>query len=194
MPVKAPPLILASTSRYRAELLRRLGLPFDAVAPAADETPLEGEAPAALVQRLALLKAANVVDRHPDSVVIGSDQVATFDGQIIGKPGSPERAVAQLRRASGRDVTFLTAVCVQHGARKCATMDVTRVAFRDLEDQEIERYVAAEQPLDCAGSFKAEGLGITLFEQIDAKDPTGLIGLPLIWLSHALRTMGYRLP
>lgn len=194
MPVKAPSLVLASTSPYRAELLRRLGCEFAAIAPEVDETPHAGETPAALVQRLARRKAGNVAERHPESVVIGSDQVATFDGRIIGKPGTPDVAIAQLRRASGRDVTFLTAVSVQHNGRICANLDVTRVAFRPLADDEIERYVTRERPLNCAGSFKAEGLGITLFERIEAADPTGLIGLPLIWLSAALRSFGYRLP
>ncbi len=194
MPVKAPDLVLASTSRYRAALLQRLGITFNAVAPEADETPLPDESPADLVRRLAHLKAANVAERHPKATVIGSDQVATYDGRIIGKPGKPDKAIAQLKAASGKDVTFLTAVSVQQGGRECATMDVTRVAFRQLEDDEIARYVEREQPLDCAGSFKAEGLGITLFEHIEAKDPTGLIGLPLIWLSQALRDLGYRLP
>lgn len=194
MPVKAPELLLASTSRYRAALLDRLGIRFNAIAPEADETPRAGESPAELVRRLAHLKAANVAERHPEATVIGSDQVATFDHRIVGKPGQPDKAMAQLKAASGKDVTFLTAVSVQQGGRECATMDVTRVAFRTLQDEEIARYVAQEQPLDCAGSFKAEGLGITLFEHIDAKDPTALIGLPLIWLSQALRDLGYRLP
>lgn len=194
MPVKAPSLVLASTSPYRAELLRRLGCDFEAIAPEVDETPHAGESPAALVQRLAQRKAGNVAERHPESVVIGSDQVATFDGKIIGKPGTPEVAIAQLRRASGRDVTFLTAVSVQQDGQICANLDVTRVAFRRLADDEIERYVKRERPLNCAGSFKAEGLGISLFERIEATDPTGLIGLPLIWLSDALRAFGYRLP
>ncbi len=192
--MNSPNLILASTSRYRAALFQRLGLPFDQAAPNVDETAVAGEDPGVLAARLARAKAAAIALSHPDAVVIGSDQVATLGGHTIGKPGTREAAIAQLSRASGRDVTFLTAVAVHTPGRILQHMDVTRVAFRTLSTPEIERYVDAEQPLDCAGSFKAEGLGITLFEHLEARDPTGLIGLPLIWVAKALRVAGYRLP
>lgn len=196
-----PRLVLASTSRYRAELLGRLGLAFDAVAPQVDETPFANETPAQLARRLAEAKTAAVAALHPAAVVIGSDQVAVLDGEAIGKPGTAEAAHRQLRRASGREVAFLTAVTVagpdSSGGGTTTErhhLDVTRVLFRPLDDEDIARYVEREQPLDCAGSFKVEGLGITLFERIEATDPTGLIGLPLIWLADALRRQGYRLP
>ncbi|MEO1574014.1 MAG: nucleoside triphosphate pyrophosphatase [Pseudomonadota bacterium] len=188
------PLVLASTSPYRAELLGRLGLPFSQVAPDVDEAPQPEEAPADLARRLGAAKARVVAATAGDSVVIGSDQVAVIDGKPVGKPGDDATACAQLRAASGRDVSFLTAVTVCAPDQALHYLDVTRVAFRHLGDDEIRRYVAAEQPLNCAGSFKAEGLGIALFEQIEARDPTGLIGLPLIWLADALRRCGYRLP
>ena len=190
----APPLILASSSVYRAELLRRLGLPFRQSAPGVDETPREGEPPAALAMRLARLKGQAVSGQYGDAVVIASDQVAVLDGRPVGKSGSVERARAQLRAASGRDVSFLTAVHVRAPERAFDHLDVTRVAFRTLNDAVIARYVEAENPLDCAGSFKAEGLGIALFEHIESRDPTGLIGLPLIWLADALRRLGYPVP
>lgn len=187
-------LVLASTSRYRRELLARLGLPFTVESPAVDETPLPGEAPAALARRLALAKALAVAARHPEAWVIGSDQVADLDGQPLGKPGHRDAAVAQLLASSGRTVQFHTAACVVRGARQLALEDTTRVRFRSLERAEVERYVQAEQPLDCAGSFKCEGLGITLFEAIESRDPTALVGLPLIALAQALREAGFRLP
>ncbi|MFK8014852.1 MAG: nucleoside triphosphate pyrophosphatase [Gammaproteobacteria bacterium] len=188
------PLVLASTSRYRKSLLERLGTPFAVASPDVDETPLAGEGPEALVRRLGSAKAQAVHSAQPDSVVIGSDQIATFDGQILGKPGSVARAEAQLAGFSGRDVAFLTAVSVRSPLGEQTHLDLTRVLFRPLDRAEIARYVAAEKPLNCAGSFKAEGLGISLFERIDAHDPTAIIGLPLIWLAAALRREGYRLP
>ena len=187
-----PQLILASTSRYRRDLLERLRLPFDVLSPDVDETALAGEAPAALAQRLALAKAHAVAQRHPNAVVIGSDQVADLAGEAIGKPGTHERAVGQLRRMRGHSVVFQTAVavvCAASGYAGSALVPVT-VRFRPLDDAEIDRYLALEQPFDCAGSAKAEGLGIALLAAIDSDDPTALIGLPLIRLAEALRTVG----
>ena len=189
-----PPLVLASTSRYRRELLERLRLPFDVARPEVDETPRADEAPMALAARLAREKAAAVAARQPGAWVIGSDQCAELAGRPLGKPGRREAAIAQLQAMSGQAVRFHTAVCLRSGERELQAMDLTTVRFRPLSDAEIERYVDAEQPLDCAGSFKCEGLGISLFEAIDNRDPTALIGLPLIALSRLLREAGYRLP
>ncbi|HSW04861.1 Maf family nucleotide pyrophosphatase [Aquabacterium sp.] len=188
----APALILGSTSRYRAELLQRLRLPFEAVAPWVDETPLPGEAPAALALRLALAKAHEVAARHPQAVVIGSDQVADLDGRPIGKPGTHARAVEQLQAMRGRAVVFQTAVAVVRpttGFAQVLLAPVT-VRFRALGDAEIEFYLRTEQPYDCAGSAKCETLGIALLEAIDSDDPTALIGLPLIRTSALLREAG----
>ena len=188
-------LVLASTSRYRREMLARLGLAFECVAPGVDETPCDGEAPQALVERLAGEKAAAVARAMPDACVIGSDQLAEFDGRVLGKPGTPDRAVAQLSSMSGREVAFLTALCVMRGEHVFGLhVDRTVVRFRTLSSAEIERYVEAEQPYDCAGSFKSEGRGITLFDAIETQDPTALIGLPLIATSRLLRDAGYALP
>ncbi len=188
-------LVLASTSRYRRELLERLRLPFDVARPEADETPLPGEAPAALAARLAEAKAAAVATLDPGAWVIGSDQVAELDGAPLGKPGGREAAIAQLAAMSGRTVAFHTGVCVvRAGAAPLAAADVTRVRFRRLERAEIERYVDAEQPFDCAGSFKSEGYGIVLFEAIASEDPTALVGLPLIATARLLRQAGFALP
>lgn len=187
-----PALILASTSRYRRELLERLRLPFEVVAPQVDEAPLAGEVPAALAERLALAKADAVAALHPQAVVIGSDQVADLDGQAIGKPGDHDRAVAQLRAMRGRSVVFHTAVAVRRldiGYARVLVAPV-RVRFRDLRDDEIEHYLHTEQPYDCAGSAKAETLGIALLEAIDSDDPTALIGLPLIRTCSLLREAG----
>ena len=190
------PLILGSTSRYRCELLQRLRLPFDIVAPLVDETPLAGEAPAALARRLAQAKAQAVAAQHPQAVVIGSDQVADLDGQPLGKPGTHARAVAQLQRMRGQTVVFQTAVAVVCQATGFADTDLAavRVRFRSLSDAEIERYLQAEQPYDCAGSAKSEGLGIALLEAIDSDDPTALVGLPLIRTCGMLRAAGLVLP
>ncbi|HDS1579211.1 Maf family nucleotide pyrophosphatase [Stenotrophomonas maltophilia] len=188
------PLVLASTSRYRRELLQRLGLPFDCARPDVDETPLNGEAPLALATRLAVAKAAEVAARHPGAWVIGSDQVADLNGQALGKPGTVEAACAQLAAMAGQTVRFHTAVCLNRDGESRTVVDLTEVRFRALEQREIVRYVAAEQPLDCAGSFKCEGLGISLFEAIDNRDPTALVGLPLIALCGLLRQAGYAVP
>ena len=187
-----PTLILASTSRYRRELLERLRLPFEVHAPDVDETPRPGEPPAALAQRLALAKAQAVSVRFPEAVVIGSDQVADLDGTPVGKPGAHELAVAQLRAMRGRSVVFQTAVAViraSTGYVGAALAPVT-VRFRALNDAEIEHYLTTEKPYACAGSAKAEALGIALLETIDSDDPTALIGLPLIRTCALLRAAG----
>lgn len=189
-----PTLILASTSRYRAELLQRLHLPFDTQRPDVDETPQPGEMPAKLAMRLAQAKAAAVASTHPLAWTIGSDQVAELDGVPLGKPGDRPHAVAQLAAMSGKTVHFHTAACVMHGHAVHTAMDLTRARFRTLSTDEIERYVDAEQPFDCAGSFKSEGLGICLFEAIESADPTALVGLPLIATATLLREAGYALP
>jgi septum formation protein len=185
-------LILGSTSRYRRELLERLRIPFEVRSPDIDESPLPGEAPATLASRLALAKAQAVAARHPGAVVIGSDQVADLDGQPVGKPGSHERAVEQLRAMSGRSVVFQTAVAVvrrDSGFAGSALVPVT-VRFRSLGEAEIERYLRIEQPYDCAGSAKSETLGIALLEAIESNDPTALVGLPLIKTCELLRAAG----
>ena len=191
-----PHLVLASTSRYRRELLERLRLPFDVVRPEVDETALPGESPHALAIRLALAKAQAIAGQHSGDVwALGSDQVADVDGHALGKPGGREAAIAQLRAMSGRTVRFHTALCLAHAdGRTHADIDLTEVRFRTLADAEIERYVDAEQPFDCAGSFKSEGLGITLFDAIDNHDPTALVGLPLIATARLLRQAGFQLP
>lgn len=185
-------LILGSTSRYRQELLERLGKPFQVSAPDVDETPLPDERPADLAVRLALAKARAVAKRFPDAVVIGSDQVADLHGTPLGKPGTHERAVAQLQRMRGETVVFQTAVAVVCAATGFEQSDLAavRVAFRQLGDREIETYLRIEQPYDCAGSAKSEGLGIALLRRIDNDDPTALIGLPLIRTCQLLRAAG----
>lgn len=190
--MNAHALILGSTSRYRRELLSRLRLSFECVAPAVDETPRAGEAPADLAARLALEKAREVAGRHPAAVVIGSDQVADLDGQPIGKPGDHSRAVEQLLCMRGRTVVFQTAVavvCAARGFERSALAPV-RVRFRDLTLREIEHYLQQEQPYDCAGSAKSEALGIALLDSIDSDDPTALVGLPLIRTCALLREAG----
>jgi septum formation protein len=188
----APRLILASTSRYRRELLQRLRLPFDVVSPDVDEAALAGEAPAALALRLALAKAHAVAASAADAVVIGSDQVAELDGRAIGKPGGHERAVEQLKRMSGQRVVFHTAVAVVRRDRgfERALLAQVSVVFRRLADDEIERYLQIDTPYDCAGSAKSEALGVALLERIDSDDPTALIGLPLIRTCALLREAG----
>ncbi|CAM3509260.1 7-methyl-GTP pyrophosphatase [Bordetella sputigena] len=190
MPLSAPRLILASTSPYRRELLTRLRLPFDTVAPGVDETPLPGEAPAQLALRLAVAKAAAVAATRPGAIVIGSDQVATVDGKAIGKPGDFERARAQLRTLSGRDVEFHSALAVTDGQRTTRADIVTHCRFRPLSDAAIDNYLRAETPYDTAGSAKAESLGIALMESIRSDDPTAIIGLPLIALTGMLAEFG----
>ena len=195
-PPQQRPLVLGSTSRYRRELLQRLSLSFEVSAPHVDETPAPGEAPRALALRLALAKAHAVAAQNPTAVVIGSDQVADLGGEPLGKPGDHDRAVQQLRRMRGHTVVFQTAVavvCRQTGFEQVDLAPV-EVTFRDLSDAEIERYLRAEQPYDCAGSAKSEGLGIALLESIHSDDPTALIGLPLIRTCRMLRSAGLVLP
>ncbi|MBI5780916.1 MAG: septum formation protein Maf [Rhodocyclales bacterium] len=192
-----PRLILASTSPYRRQLLERFGLPFAAMSPQVDETPLPGEPPGQTACRLAEAKARAAAATLGEAChVIGSDQVAHLGDQRFGKPGSAERAVAQLQRMRGQTVEFSTAVCVLDEQGQARTEVVpTRVRFRaDLTDEEIVRYVERERPLDCAGSAKAEGLGIALLEAVDSSDPTALIGLPLIATARMLRQLGWALP
>jgi septum formation protein len=189
-------LVLASTSSYRRQLLDRFGLPFTVAGPNVDESPLPGESAVDLVRRLARSKAEAVAQRHTRSLVIGSDQLALCGRDVLGKPGSGERAIAQLKSLSGHRVTFNTAVHIvdsDSGANE-GHLDVTTVHFRKLTDEEIRRYVARDKPYDCAGGFKAEALGLTLFDRVDSHDPTALIGLPLIWLAGALRRHGFTLP
>ena len=192
IPAMKPPLILGSTSRYRRELLTRLRLPFDVLSPEVDETPEPGELPAALASRLALAKAQAVAAKRPDAIVIGSDQVADFNGQAIGKPGTHERALEQLRAMSGHAVVFQTAVAVVRPSAGFASMRLVPVTvrFRRLGDAEIESYLLAERPYDCAGSAKSEALGIALVEAISSDDPSALVGLPLIATCALLREAG----
>jgi MAF protein len=187
-----PKLVLASTSPFRRELLARLGLPFETAAPDVDEQRQDQEPPRALVQRLAEAKARAVAERFPDALIIGSDQVACLDGQVLGKPGTRERAIEQLQAASGREVAFETGLCLYDAARDQAQVccETYRVRFRELSDTEIAGYLEREQPFGCAGSFKSEGLGIALFEEMEGADPTSLIGLPLIRLTALLRGAG----
>ena len=189
-------LVLASTSRFRREMLSRLGLPFEALAPVCDETPLSGESALDTACRLARIKARSLGERCPDALIIGSDQVADLAGQPLGKPGDHARATAQLQRMRGHTVVFHTAVAVVCHANGFVQTDLApvRVRFRELSDAEIERYLRAEQPYDCAGSAKSEGLGISLLEAIDSDDPTALIGLPLIRTCRLLRAAGLVLP
>jgi septum formation protein len=191
-----PELILASTSPYRRSLLERLGLPFTARPPHTPEDVLPGELPPDRALRLAIAKAQAIAASRPDAVVIGSDQVAAVGSKILEKPGDVARCRAQLTTASGSSARFHTGcavIGVQAGVR-LVHLDTTTVYFRSLTEQEIARYVERERPLDCAGGFRVEGLGISLFESIESRDPTGLIGLPLIWLACALRRAGFSVP
>jgi len=187
-----PRLVLASTSRYRADLLSRLGVPFVAVAPGVAERPLDGESPRERAVRLARAKAQAVAAQDPGAWVLGSDQLAVRGSEVLGKPGSVACCEEQLLSSSGQPVAFLTAACLYRAAdgRCLEHVDSTLVQFRALSRTEVRRYVEIEQPLDCAGGFKCEGLGIALFESIDSRDPTALIGLPLIWVAEALRQAG----
>ena len=190
------PLILASTSVYRRELLLRLGLAFEVCSPGVDETPMPGERPADLALRLALAKAQAVAQQHPGAVVIGSDQVADLHGEALGKPGNHANAVNQLRRQSGQAVVFQTAVavvCLERQYAQCELATV-KVRFRSISEAEIKAYLRAEPAYDCAGSAKSEGLGISLLERIDSDDPTSLIGLPLMRTCALLRELGIQVP
>ena len=183
-------LILASSSPYRQDMLKRFGLPFIAISPQVDETPLPQEAPAALALRLARAKAAAVARQQPGALVIGADQVATFDGRSIGKPGSHEAALSQLQLLSGRSVEFHSALCVTDGRREVSDDVITTCRFRELDTDEIAHYLLRERPYDTAGSAKAEGLGIALMDAMHSDDPTAIIGLPLIALARMLRSFG----
>ena len=189
-------LTLASTSRYRKALLEKLGLPFDCAAPDVDERPLAEESAQALVTRLALAKAQAIADGRDHGLIIGSDQVCVCDGRILGKPGTIDNAVAQLMAAQGRSVTFYTGLCVLDAATGQAhqLVEPFTVHFRTLDEAAIRRYVEAELPLDCAGSFKCEGMGIVLFKGLEGRDPNALIGLPLIGLIELLACHGIALP
>lgn len=189
-----PLLILASTSVYRQELLQRLHIPFDVISPQIDETPHAGESSQDLALRLAQAKAHTVAKQFPDAWVIGSDQVADLCGAAIGKPGNFERALAQLQLMRGQTVTFHTALCLMKGDTQTTLSVPTEVTFRKLADEVLENYLHAEEPYDCAGSAKSEGLGISLLESIKSDDPTALIGLPLIALTGLLRDAGFMIP
>ena len=191
-----PPLVLGSTSPFRRELLQRLDIPFETAAPQVDENRHPGELAEHLVRRLAQDKAQAVASAHPDALIIGSDQVAVLDDHILGKPGTRARAIEQLRAASGRTVKFLTGLCLYNSAEQRQQVEVVpyQVTFRILDDARIARYVDSEQPLNCAGSFKSEGLGIALFASMEGSDPTALIGLPLIALVSMLAREGIELP
>jgi len=183
-------LILASASRYRRHLLERLGLPFEVVPAAIDETPLPAETPKALAQRLAQEKAQHVAQMHPDALVIGSDQVAALGNECLGKPGHHDAAVRQLKKMSGQTVVFYTAVCVYHRQQHLEALVPTHCQFRQLDEAEIQYYLHQEQPYDTAGSAKAESLGISLMHSLQSDDPTAIIGLPLIALNTLLRQFG----
>ena len=189
-------LVLASTSTYRRDLLQRLRVPFSCVAPGVDEAALKATRldPMALAAELAQRKARAVAARHPGAIVIGSDQVATIDGEVLDKPGTAARAVAQLQRLQGREHQLLTAVSIVHPGGEANFGDVTRLCMRVLSAAEIERYVAQDQPLDCAGSYKIESLGIALFAAISCEDQTAIVGLPLLRLAAELRQLGLVTP
>lgn len=182
-------IVLASTSPFRRELLGKLGLEFSTAAPDVDETPLPDESAHALVERLAEAKARAVAAEYPDALIIGSDQVAVLEEQILGKPGGHDRAMEQLKAASGKAVTFLTGLCLFNSATKNTqtVVEPFNVEFRDLSEAQIENYLRREQPYNCAGSFKSEGLGIALFRRLEGDDPNALVGLPLIRLTRMLQ-------
>lgn len=187
------PIVLASTSRYRAALLERLGVPFEAVAPEVDEAPWQrkGLAPDAMVATLARAKAEAVAATRPDAIVIGSDQCAAFEGATLGKPGTAARAESQLASLQGRVHDLWTAVCViGPGGRRDETVDLHRMTMRSLTGEQIASYVAREQPLDCAGAYKIEGLGVALFDRVDGADSTAIVGLPLMWVARTLAAHG----
>lgn len=189
-----PPLILASSSPYRAQMLGRLGLPFSTVASGIDETPAPGESPQALVRRLALEKARHVAPRHPDALIIGADQVSVLGEEILGKPGAREPAITQIQRMSGQRVDYLSGIALVGPGIERVDIVPTRLTYRDLEQAEIERYVDRDQPFDCAGAMRSESLGIALLETLSSDDPTALIGMPLIRIAQWLRAAGYGIP
>lgn len=187
-----PKLLLASSSPYRRQLLQKLALPFSCQSPNIDETPLPGEAPQQLVERLAIAKAQALAAAHPEHLIIGSDQVASFNGKILGKPGGFSQAYQQLAQCSGQTVRFYTGLCLLNTAqqRQQSSIETYQVHFRLLSEQQIQNYLEREQPYDCAGSFKCEGLGISLFESLSGQDPNTLVGLPLIALIRMLNKEG----
>jgi septum formation protein len=189
-------LVLASTSRYRRELLARLGVPFEARAPLCDEEALKvpGLAPEALAARLALAKAESLREAEPGAAIIGSDQIAAIDGAILGKPGSAARAEEQLVRLAGRTHALVTAMAVVHPGGVLTHLDVTRLTMRPLGAEALARYVAADAPLDCAGSYRLEALGVALFSRIDSADHTAIVGLPLMALTEILASLGFPIP
>ena len=189
-------LVLASTSPFRRELLQRLGLTFETLAPDVDETRRQGETPEALVLRLSEAKARAGASQYPDALIIGSDQVAVCGDEVLGKPGNHAAACVQLRRLAGQRVSFLTGLCLYDAASDTVLVDLIpyQVVFRRLTDQQIDRYLKIEQPYNCAGSFKSEGLGISLFESMHGEDPNALIGLPLIRLTSWLNASGINIP
>ena len=189
-------LVLASTSPFRRELLQRLGVTFETLAPDVDETRQQGETPEALVLRLSEAKARAGASQYPDALIIGSDQVAVCGDEVLGKPGNHSAACVQLRRLAGQRVSFLTGLCLYDAASDTVLVDLIpyQVVFRRLTDQQIDRYLKIEQPYNCAGSFKSEGLGISLFESMHGEDPNALIGLPLIRLTSWLNTSGINIP
>lgn len=191
-----PTLILASSSKYRKELLERLRIPFTSVSPHVDESALGSESPTDLVERLSHVKASAIANLYPQAWVIGSDQVADFHGVAVGKPGSHEKALEQLRMMRGQTVLFKTGLCLMHqqSGRSIYQCVTTSVSFHDLDDHTLDNYLRIEKPYDCAGSAKSEGLGICLLSSIQSEDPTALIGLPLITLSGFLRSVGFQLP
>lgn len=191
-----PPIYLASTSKYRSALLNKLGVSFQTVRPEVDETPLAEEAPGTLATRLAIAKSQSVAASLPNGLVIGSDQVASLDNRLIGKPGNMEHAIEQLSSSSGRCVAFHTAITVTHAGtgESLSALEITHVQFRPLSQDQIVRYLEAERPFDCAGSFKSEGMGIVLFQKIEGRDPNALVGLPLIALVDILAKFDVLLP
>jgi septum formation protein len=192
----APPILLASSSRYRQGLLDRFLDDFETVSPDVDETPQDGEAPAALATRLARSKAEAVSSQYRESLIIGADQLAILDGTVLGKPGDHQKAVEQLLAASGHKVKFLTAVCVLDpvSRRRFEHTDKTTVRFRNFDRRLADTYLRHDEPYDCAGSFRIEGAGFVLFDSVSTDDPTALIGLPMIWLAGTLKELGYLLP
>jgi len=191
-----PPVILASTSRYRAQLLERLAIPFEQIAPHCDETPLPDESALALVERLAQAKAASIASAHPSQLVIGSDQVACCKGSILGKPGDHNTAVRQLQMLRGNTVEFHTGLCVMHLAAEKSLHSIvtTTVEFKTLNDEQIERYLQTDKPYDCAASFRSEGYGSTIVKRISNDDPSALIGLPIVRVAEYLNELGLPLP